>query len=414
MRLALIVVLVVACGDDDSTLDADVRDDSGLDAGRDVGPARDALPDVSAPLDADLPMELEELPVNEWRAVSRNTISDVDPCPVDRCAWSAVEGLSGVVEDWTGGAYASNEGPLGGLLYFGGGHNGYYGNEVYFFNFATLLWERRGDPTDGQTPGDASTFGLDDECRFWDGAPLALHTYESVFYDPLQNRFWLTNVSDAPSGQPGPPDGCFSSLPAYFDLATSTWADSSPSPMQTVFSASAWDASRNVAWVVDTSASQVHRFDPVADTWQSYTEGEPLGIDVAAAIAPGAGFMVITDTRNADRLMGFDLANPDEVWFELTTDGDIEIQENARLGFEWSPELDAFVAYSEGRSLYLLSVPDDPRSGTWTWTRIDPDGVEPDMPVNGPYSKFQYIPEMGIAFVASSVTGPVFAIRLAR
>ena len=413
-------MLLAACGDDsssDASVDAatDVPGvDSGLDASRDSGPARDALPDVRAPLDADLPMELEELPVNEWRAVSRNTIDDVDPCPTDRCAWSAVEGQSGVVEDWTGGAYASEEGALGGLVYFGGGHNGYYGNEVYFFDFATLMWERRGEPTDGQTPGDATTFGLDEHCRFWDGAPLALHTYESVFYDPLQNRFWLSHVSDAPSGPPGPPAGCGSDRPAYFDFATSSWSDSSASPVQTVFAGSAWDASRNRAWIVDTNASRVHSFDPVGDTWQSHAGGSPLGIDIAAAIAPSADLLVITDTRSAARVVAFDLADPSQDWFEVTSEGDTEILGSSKLGFEWSPELDAFVAYSSGQSLYLLSVPSDPRSEAWTWTRIDPGGVEPDAPVNGPYSKFQYVPEMGIAFVASSVTGPVFAIRLAR
>ena len=42
----------------------------------------------------------------------------------------------------------------------------------------------------------------------------------------------------------------------------------------------------NRAWIVDTNASRVHSFDPVGDTWQSHAGGSPLGIDIAAAIAP--------------------------------------------------------------------------------------------------------------------------------
>ena len=114
-------------------------------------------------------------------------------------------------------------------------------------------------------------------------------------------------------------------MPAYFDLPTSTWADSSPSPVQTVFAGSAWDASRDLAWIVDTNASRVHSFDPVADSWQSHAGGPPLGIDIAAAIAPEPDLLVITDTRSAARVVVFDLSTPDQDWFEVTSEGDAEI-----------------------------------------------------------------------------------------
>ncbi|MCF6263052.1 MAG: DUF5060 domain-containing protein [Xanthomonadales bacterium] len=363
-----------------------------------------------------IPAVIANLPLNEWQAISLNTIKDVDPCPGnDNCAWSAVEGLSGVVNDWTGGAYASEEGELGGLVYFGGGHNGYYGNEVYFFNLETLLWERRGEPTDGQTPENPNTFGLNSQCRFWDGKPLAIHTYESVFYDPLQNSFWLSKVSDAPSSSPGSPSGCSSDLPAAFSLDTNSWRDSGTSPVGSKFSATAWDATRELAWVVDQSGSRVHSFDPVLDVWQTYVGGFPLNIDFTAAIDPIHDLLVFANFRNGTNKVGVkDLNSLNDNWFLVNTTGDTSIEGNTKVGFEWAPQLGGFIAWKEGLDLFLLTPPaSDPRNNPWVWSRINATGVTPDTPVNGPYSKFQYVPELGIALVASSVTGSVFAIRLA-
>ena len=58
------------------------------------------------------------------------------------CSYSAVEGVSGVIDDWCGGAFASGFGTLGGLVVWGGGHNGYFGSELYVFDLESQLWVR--------------------------------------------------------------------------------------------------------------------------------------------------------------------------------------------------------------------------------------------------------------------------------
>jgi hypothetical protein len=83
------------------------------------------------------------------------------------------------------------------------------------------------------------------------------------------------------------------------------------------------------------------------------------------------------------------------------------------LGWEWVPQLDSFVAWSRGADLFLLQPPAKGwRTQPWIWTRIEGSGEPPAPPRNGPYSKFQYVPELGIALIATSRTGPVHAIRL--
>src|SRR5262245_14739903 len=84
----------------------------------------------------------EELAPGHWMELSLNVIEDVDPCPPEDCSWSAVEGVSGTIDDWCGGALAAGFGALGGLVVWGGGHNGYFGSEIYVFDIDTQLWVR--------------------------------------------------------------------------------------------------------------------------------------------------------------------------------------------------------------------------------------------------------------------------------
>ena len=400
-------------GDSGSALDAAARDSGTRDSGtRDSGIRDSGLVDV--------PAALAELPLNEWRAVSTNTIRDLDPCPVSRCAWSSLEGLSGVTADWTGGVYASEQGAFGSLIYWGGGHNGYYGNEVYSFDIATLTWERLSDPTDGMTPGDATTFGFNEEtCRWWDGRPVSMHTYDSVFYEPGRNRFWLSSVKDfggsfGVDGLRATIAACGSRLAANFDLTNGVWEDSATEGAVGIFGAGAWDSSRGLLWYA--FRQEIHSFDPVADVWVNHgRRTNAPGLDTAGAIDPGRDLFVVTDFRgDRDAVYAISLADADVPGAVVTTVGETEIQASGGNGFEWAEELGGFVAYKSGRDVFLLTPPDgDYATAPWVWSRIVATGVEPDMPENGPYSKFQYVPGLGIAFVASRVNGAVFAIRLA-
>ncbi len=364
----------------------------------------------------ELPAALADLPLNEWRDVSLNTMQSQDPCEDPPCAWWGGEGPKGILNDWTGGAYASGEGELGGLVYFGGGHNGYYGNEVYFFDFASLMWERRGEPTDGQVPGDKTTLGGDEFCRFWDGKPVSMHTYDMPFYDPIQNRFWLAIVSDFAAPLPGFPEGCSSKLSAFFDLSTNTWGDSTTdSTVGKVFTASAWDDASSLAWFTDYRSKQTHSFDPVTEEWKSYPGWTVNTLDALAAVDPVRNLLVTAAFRGDSKdLAIIDLSTPDVPAYLATTTGDKEMEVGGNHGFEWAPQLGGFITWRAGLDLFLLTPPDgDPKIEPWVWTRIVATGEVPDMPMSGPYSKFQYVPELGIAFVASHYAGPVSAIRLA-
>jgi hypothetical protein len=357
-----------------------------------------------------------ELPAHTWTPVALNTLADVNPCPArDDCGYSATEGQSGVLNDWNGGVFASEEGVLGGLVVWGGGHAGYYGNEIYFFDLATLLWSTKSQPTTGQIPGDPDSFGLDPEtCRFHDGKPLPMHTYDLVTYLPTTRQFLLPNIQDVPSYKPpGAENGCYSPHGMVFDFRTSRWlALASPVPNQLWHVSSAFDAKRNASWVWEHTYGYggLVKFDIASGQWTQYQSSRSLNLDSTGAIDPVRDLFV---ARDFDGVLVKDLSDPDAERVIVTTSGDTQIQTQSQIGFEWVPSLGKFVAWKSGNDLYYLTPPDGNwRTQAWVWTKTRLAGVAPPDPVNGPYSKFQVAPELGIAFVVTSVDSPVYAVRL--
>ena len=109
-------------------------------------------------------------------------MASVSACPNDACNYSGSNGISGVMDDWNGGAFASNLGAAGSLLVFGGGHSGYNGNEVYGFDVAQGTWSRLTNPVSPPIC-DFSTSTMAGN------SPCVPHTYDYLEYSPITNEF---------------------------------------------------------------------------------------------------------------------------------------------------------------------------------------------------------------------------------
>ena len=75
-----------------------------------------------------------------------NTHADVNPCPQNTCVYSGVTKQGSLFND-TGMTWAPNYGKKGAFVFTGGGHNDYYGNEVYVADIDTKLVKRITDPS---------------------------------------------------------------------------------------------------------------------------------------------------------------------------------------------------------------------------------------------------------------------------
>lgn len=354
----------------------------------------------------------DDLVPGVWTVVSSNTIDDVDPCPAQDCSYSAVEGISGVIDDWCGGAFASGYGTLGGLVAWGGGHNGYFGSEVYVFDLVAGTWARASEPystTSGSVAADCSDDGV-----YPDGSACPTHTYDQIDYHPGTNR--LVIIGGTPDPVCG---GCVDDRIHFFDFDTGTWALGARKSTSLYYGGTtAYDASRDLYWLLSGYVHTFSSYDPNADAWSEHGTPNPgnNGIDGAGVVDPVRDLYIYVDALETGRLYAMPLAGPFDVWTELSATGDMEVQSAAKLGLEWEPLSERLVAWDDGADVYVLNPPaGDPLSGTWVWARVPPDPsntVVPRRNMNGTYSRFRYAASVNAFLLVSSTGGPVWAYRL--
>ncbi|MBN8279076.1 MAG: hypothetical protein J0M16_00520 [Gammaproteobacteria bacterium] len=362
-----------------------------------------------------------------WAAISRNTMSDVDPAKdpavnpnyPDSPPWNANSGQRAVLTTWNGGALASGYGTHGALLTFGGGHAGYYGSEVYAFDLDTRLWKRVTDPYAGPISWPYTS------TSYPDGSPVPPHTYDYVDYHPASNSFVLMR---------GLQDGYQSTnatslaITHLLDLDTGKWRRSRQNGSLRLHSGgiTCYDQVRDSFWILgaSTTTNQFTRFDPNVTNSDgsvgSYTNYPPHGLDIDAAADcdPVHDIFVYTQFRSSDKVYAVDLKNPTATRAVLNQTGDIPEKSHAN-GWAWSDKRQAFLYWRRGGGLYEFKLVDgDWATGTWRWTlltssanTVSPQDMTSD---NGVYSRFR-VTRWGdeeVAVVVNRVDGPVYAFRV--
>jgi hypothetical protein len=358
------------------------------------------------------PSVLDDLLPGQWMVLSENVLEDVNPCPDGSCPYRGNSGISAVMSAWCGASFASGWGTLGGLVVQGGGHQDYYGSEVYVFDVGTRRWERITEPFEGRTEDCDPTTG-----SYPDGAPCPSHTYDGIAYDPTTNSSIVLNSETNNLG------GYTSGHPYMLDLDTLTWSRGAQRGGGSGGTGinSAWDPNRNVLWTLPANGGDFQYFDPTEGSegqWTSFGRSD-IDIDAIASIAPTRDLYVILDTRNADELRVFDLAAPATGGVAVSTTGADEVLADDKPAMEWDPLGEQFVIWTEGPAVYTLAVPaGDWRTAPWTFARVDPDpanAVDPGARnLNGTYSRFRYVPSKDVFIVVSTTDSPVYAYRLAR
>jgi len=121
-------------------------------------------------------------------------------CSTYNPALCAITGPRGMFTGWNGAALDQTAG----TWYFtGGGHNSYYGSEIYSFSFNTLIWTREYDPPPltsypGVNPPGAPCL-LPEPLGI---APHSLHSYDGLVWDQNNGKLFY-------SGGAGPIAGCY-------------------------------------------------------------------------------------------------------------------------------------------------------------------------------------------------------------
>lgn len=348
--------------------------------------------------------------------ISLNTLQSVDPCPGfatgSPCPHSGQEGIAGVLDDWTGAAYARAYSALGAVLFHGGGHNGYYGNEVYAFDLSTRLFALCGSNYPTQS------FDYDaDEGEIQPGIPASSHTYDHIGYLPPElagnthGKFLrLVSASNHESAGGG------SGRSHAFDLTSNTWSRYSANKCGVQQGAaecwSAYDTSRQCFWIQGQGTQGLWRLDDLAGspTWSQANALGGLALNESTmAYSPTKDCLAIYRNDSVRIVKCGTLASgAPEVTVTGTPPG---ITQAAAI--EWEPLLGCFVIWGSGKTVYKLTPPSgDIHSQSWAWSSETLSGPTPTTPVNGPYSKLIRADSIRSFVYCGDKDEPVYAFRL--
>lgn len=126
---------------------------------------------------------INEIPPGEWAKVNANRFDQVwTPLDQRPLAGTSLASPDRVISAWSSMAWDPNRGDL---LFWGGGHANYAGNEVYRWRSANLLWERASLPSEIVFTGGSRYETIDGPFA----SPIAAHTYDSNEFLPLNDRF---------------------------------------------------------------------------------------------------------------------------------------------------------------------------------------------------------------------------------
>jgi hypothetical protein len=404
------VTVLVACGspssdDDDDTGSATgptSADDDGSStattANPDDGPA-DASSSGNAddgsddgtsggPVDCDDPdlgpneQMLVDMPADSWLEIQGTQFGTFCANPAYEYL-HGVEGCGAVINDWCGAAWDPVHGQL---LLWGGGHDGYWGNEVYGFDPKTMAWAVVKEPSPNITPDNQNMDPLAD------GTPVSRHTYGGLAYLPEDDLFWAWGGSMARSGNG-------TTLTWTLDLDSGVWTNLQPTGAPYLNATgpysmgSAYDpATRTVFMQLNAGLSA---YDVDANTWTPLLDGgvPPLWDDWT--INSGSG--VIDPVRRLFFAFGggtsapfvYDIdgaAHASEQW--ITTGAEAVVQAGA-VGVDYDPVADEMVAWSGGTPCALDMT-------TKVWTCLNGTGAPPTQNANGTFGRWRYLAEYNV------------------
>ncbi|ABD68432.1 Twin-arginine translocation pathway signal [Rhodoferax ferrireducens T118] len=342
-----------------------------------------------------------------------------------------------IVDDYSGGVFNPYWGPLGAMVFHGGGHAATFDNSVVILDFNDLTFKRLSNPTPSNKGANwISTAGLSQNvdpafnsyCEYGDGQPGAGHTYDTL--------------AILPPADGGAPFGSLirvSSFAVHVNLSRSTgwahrfdfqsmamrngkwvrWSVNGPTNYLFPGACSAYDSRRKRFWwmaalsylppmirYLDVATQQqleapyarTARLAPAADSGS-----------MTLRYDPARDILVLTCTLGGKLVLAFlRCASPEMGWVVPPLSASIPAQPGASHPFDFVPEADKFVLLTgaDNSALYDIKAPQDPTL-VWTVTRRPLVGVAvPTAHIAG--KRWSYAPAVkSFVWMASSSSGVI-------
>lgn len=341
--------------------------------------------------------QLIDLPADTWLEVPNTHFADFCPAHEPSGAHTVV-GCTAVITAWGGGVW---DGVHREMILWGGGHDDYWGNEVYGFSTRTFAWELLvpGSPV-------ASQSALSEPMP--DGTPVSRHTYDGLAYLTAENALFAFGGATAPQGGS-------SNLTWALDLDEKSWKQRAvqqglPAGASQYYMGTAYDEAGHRVFMRNQDGVWV--YDIAADTWTRLLDAgyPPLYPDWAGwnyrrgVFDPKRQIFFTLGGKHQDDkpdFFAFDASTKQAVsdqW--VTTSGD-DIAGGAAPGADLDPIADAIVAWNGGPARVLDLA-------TKQWSKKSASGAPP-MPVSqGTYGRFRYISQYNVFVLVNGPDQNVF------
>jgi hypothetical protein len=312
-------------------------------------------------------------------------------CPSD----PAIQGTSGcksVIEAWNGGIADTKRNRL---IIWGGGHNDYFGNEVYALDLNNLTMSRLNDPSPVTNLASCPE-------AYSDGRPSSRHTYNGLAYMSRLDKMFIYGGGKSDCG--------FLSTGTWtLDVDRLQWASMDPhdgdTPANTPGVVADYDPNSGVVFLSDRT--NFLRYDPVKNT---YTRLHSL---------PDVDYH-LTGVIDSGRKLFFMMGGPGQLWvidikpgskyapqdWSHATHGCDALSKAPYPGLAYVPERQVIVGWAGGDTVYVFN-PDTKTCTSETY----PGGPGPAQP-NGTLGRFRYFPALGVFSIVNDWKQNAFTLRL--
>ncbi len=368
-----------------------------------VKPLTDNQPIGIDPIDEQEPDNPPIVTSGEWSSVPNTKLQDLNPCPTDDCSYSANLGFSSIIEAWCGGVFD----PIGNrMLIWGGGHQGYYGNDMYAFDLDTSTWSQIIPPSNYAATSNDESLG-----RYPDGRPIARHTYGNMAFVASENTFLATGAYGiSPSGNG---DNRFWALD--LSLPGPEWSEKTAS--ESIGSMTASYATYNpidkMVYYHKGSSGRFYKYDIKTDT-HTYLTQKPVQIYAASAMDTKRNKLLILGGSSGNQAFVWDLNSSIPSSENLMNNTNFqnslgaELANDSQFGLAYDASKDRFVAWKNGKTVYVINPE------TYEVVKTVPSGeVNPGDPVsNGTYGRFRYAPSIEAFVLVNRIDQDIFIFKL--
>jgi len=330
-----------------------------------------------------------------WYQIPNTAMSSI--CP-NYPEIQANQGCAGINRQW-GSALADTS--RNRMVIWGGGHNGYYGNEVYSINLnnnpinITLLK----DASHGSAIANLSS------CpdAYSDGNPTPRHTGGGMVYLPAQDAYHT-------HGWGLPPCGNFGNGMWWFNPNSATWTAKNPSggprpDQEGSVATEAFDSVTGNIYRVEANAGALWQYNPAANSWTDLKNlAVCSGTDLEGAIDPGRRLYFCLGSGN---FQSYSLNSPYTLK-NLTGTNCGGIASQSPVGFEYDTVQKLMIIWSGGNTVFQYNPDTD------SCISVTYPGGPPAQLASGTYGRFRYFPALGVFIVVNDYNQNAYSLRLTQ